>query len=73
MRLTGNPKILIGSSVLLTTCAFLFAAMLTFDLYPLPIKVVLTLGLFLGTVLQIWGLYEKKRLTVSGNEKAANL
>ena len=60
MKLTRNPKVLVGSTVTLTTVAFNFASMITFDRYPLPIKVALLSGLLVGGALQIWGLMEQE-------------
>ena len=59
MKLTRNPSVLVGSSVILTTVAFHFASMLTFDRYPLPVKAVLLAGWLVGGTLQIWGLIEQ--------------
>jgi len=63
MRLTRNPKILIGSSIILTACAFMFAVYGTHFHVPLPIVVVYGSSLIIGGGLQTWGLMEEKRRT----------
>jgi hypothetical protein len=61
MRLSRNPKILVGSSIILTACAFMVAVYGTHFHVPLPIVVVYALSLIIGGSLQTWGLLEEKK------------
>jgi hypothetical protein len=61
MKLTRNPKILVGSAIIFTACAFMFAVYGTHSHVPLPIVVVYGFSLNIGGTLQTWGLVEDKK------------
>jgi hypothetical protein len=61
MRLTRNPKILAGASILITSSSFMLAADASLHQIPLPILIVQLAALIVGSSLLLLGFSEEKK------------
>jgi hypothetical protein len=64
VRITRNPKLIAGSSILLTASAFMFVVYGTFDRVPLPFFVVYFASLLSSGILTFLGRTEEKNLAI---------